>query len=132
MRVQSGWLQVRFTESGGEVGVWPLGHPGWACTPPTHTHTLTPRQEHPGTLLKFPDLSFLRMRRTALKGLLRELPLWVSRLRAQLVSMRTRVRSLALLSELRNWHCCELWCRLQTQLICACGLGRQLQLRFNP
>ena len=27
-----------------------------------------------------------------------------------------RVRSLALLSGLRMWHCCELWCRLQMQL----------------
>ena len=30
--------------------------------------------------------------------------------------MRTWVRSLALLSGLRIWHCCELWCRLQMQL----------------
>ena len=28
--------------------------------------------------------------------------------------MRLRVRSLALLSGLRIWCCCELWCRLQT------------------
>ena len=25
--------------------------------------------------------------------------------------MRTQVQSLALLSGLRIWHCCELWCR---------------------
>ena len=31
-------------------------------------------------------------------------------------SMRTQVQSLALLSELRIWHCCELWCRSQTRL----------------
>ena len=31
-------------------------------------------------------------------------------------AMRLQVRSLALLSELRICHCCELWCRLQTQL----------------
>ena len=31
-------------------------------------------------------------------------------------SMRVRVRSLALLSGLRIWHCSELWCRSQTQL----------------
>ena len=30
--------------------------------------------------------------------------------------MRLRVQSLALLSGLRIWRCCELWCRLQTQL----------------
>ena len=30
--------------------------------------------------------------------------------------MRTRVQSLALLSGLRIWCCCELWCRLQIQL----------------
>ena len=30
--------------------------------------------------------------------------------------MRLLVRSLALLSELRIWHCRELWCRLQTCL----------------
>ena len=30
--------------------------------------------------------------------------------------MRLRVRSLALLSGLRIWHCHELWCRLQTRL----------------
>ena len=31
-------------------------------------------------------------------------------------SMRTRVWSLASLSGLRIWSCCELWCRLQTRL----------------
>ena len=30
--------------------------------------------------------------------------------------MRTKVRSLALLSGLRNQHCHKLWCRLQTRL----------------
>ena len=35
----------------------------------------------------------------------------------ELVTMRLRVRSLASFSGwLRIWHCCELWCRLQTQL----------------
>ena len=34
----------------------------------------------------------------------------------QLVSMRLRVRSLALLSGLRIHCCCELWCRSQIQL----------------
>ena len=33
-----------------------------------------------------------------------------------LVSMRTQVRSLTPLSELRILHCHELWCRLKMQL----------------
>ena len=33
-----------------------------------------------------------------------------------LASIRTQVQSLASLSELRIWHCGELWCRLQTWL----------------
>lgn len=33
-----------------------------------------------------------------------------------LASMRTQVQSLASLSGLEIWHCCELWCRLQTWL----------------
>ena len=41
----------------------------------------------------------------------KELPLWPRRLRTQLVSMRMRVWSLALLSGLRIWLCRELWCR---------------------
>ena len=40
-----------------------------------------------------------------------EFPSWLSGQRTQLVSMRTRVQSLALLSGLRIWCCCELWCR---------------------
>ena len=34
----------------------------------------------------------------------------------RLLSMRMQVRSLASLSELRIWHCCEQWCRSQTWL----------------
>ena len=45
-----------------------------------------------------------------------ELPMWLSGLQTQQVSMKTRVRSLALLSGLRIWHCCELWCRSQMRL----------------
>ena len=33
-----------------------------------------------------------------------------------LASMGMQVRSLALLSGLRIWNCCELWCKLQTRL----------------
>ena len=43
-------------------------------------------------------------------------PLWLSRLRTRLASMRTWVRSLALLSGLTIRCCCKLWCRLQTRL----------------
>ena len=45
-----------------------------------------------------------------------EFPLWLSSNRPKLVSMRIRVQSLALLSELRIQHCCELWCKVPTQL----------------
>ena len=45
-----------------------------------------------------------------------EFPLWLSSKRTQLVSMRTRVQSLALLIGLRIWLCCELWYRSQMQL----------------
>jgi len=34
----------------------------------------------------------------------------------QLGTMRLQVQSLASLTELRIWHCHELWCRLQMQL----------------
>ena len=43
-------------------------------------------------------------------------------LQTQLVSMRTRVPSMAPLSELRSWHGCG----------CGCGVGQQLQLGFDP
>ena len=45
-----------------------------------------------------------------------EFPLWLSGLRNQLVSMRMQVRSLALLSGLRIWHCLELLCSSQMWL----------------
>ena len=45
-----------------------------------------------------------------------EFPLWLSRLRTWLVSMRMWVWSLASLSELRIWCCHELWYRWQTRL----------------
>ena len=41
---------------------------------------------------------------------------WLSSLRTQLVSMRIWIWSLALLSVLRIWRCCELWCRSQMRL----------------
>ena len=42
--------------------------------------------------------------------------LWLSSLRIQLVSKRTRVRSVASFSELMIWRCFKLWHRSQTQL----------------
>ena len=51
-----------------------------------------------------------------------------------LVSMRLQVQCLASLSGLRIRRCRELWCRRQAQIphCCGCGVGRQLQLWFNP
>ena len=45
-----------------------------------------------------------------------EFPLWLSGFRPRLVSMRTRLWSLASLSGLNIRHCHELWCRSQMQL----------------
>ena len=45
-----------------------------------------------------------------------EFPSWLSRNKSDLVSTRTQVRSLALLSRLRIRRCRELWCRSQTRL----------------
>ena len=42
--------------------------------------------------------------------------MWLSGNKSDLVTMRIWVQSLALLSGLRIWHCCELWCRLPTLL----------------
>ena len=43
-------------------------------------------------------------------------PIVAQQKRIQLGTMRLWVRSLALPSGLRIWHCHELWCRSQTQL----------------
>ena len=43
--------------------------------------------------------------------------------------MRTKVRSLALLSGLRIRCCCELWYRSQIWCCCGCGIGQQVQLQ---
>ena len=45
-----------------------------------------------------------------------DVPVVAQRKRIWLASLRTKVRSLALLGGLRIWHCCELWCRLQIRL----------------
>ena len=62
-----------------------------------------------------------------------------------LVSMRIWVQSLASLNGLRIWHCCKLWCRLQTRLgsrvamaVASCsshwtpGLGTSICCRWGP
>ena len=53
---------------------------------------------------------------TLKKRCVQELPLWLRGLPIRLAPMRTWVQSLAPLSELRIWHCRELWCRSQTRL----------------
>ena len=66
---------------------------------------------------------------------LQELLLWLSALRTWLVSMGIGVWSLALLSGLGIWRCQELWLKSNKAWIlcfCGCGVGRQLQLQFDP
>ena len=46
----------------------------------------------------------------------RGIPIVVQQKGIQLGTMRLQVQSLASLTELRIWHCHELWCRLQMQL----------------
>ena len=52
-----------------------------------------------------------------------EFQLCLSGLRAQLVSMRMAVHSVALLNGLRVWHCSKLWYRLQIQLESKVAVG---------
>ena len=63
-------------------------------------------------------------------------PLWLSRLGADRVSVRTWVPSLALLGGLRIWHCCKLQHGSQMWLwiphCCGCGTGWQLPLQLDP
>ena len=59
---------------------------------------------------------------------LQEFPLWLSRLRTQLVSMRMQDQRLALFSGLRIWHCCKVLCRSQMWLGSGVAVGWQLQL----
>ena len=61
----------------------------------------------------------LREKRNSYNLLIRNkvgVPVLVQRKQIQLGTMRLWVRSLASLSGLRIRCCCELWCRLQTQL----------------
>ena len=50
------------------------------------------------------------------KGYVWGVPIVARLEQTQLVSMRMQILSLALLSGLKMRCCCELWCRLQTQL----------------
>ena len=60
-----------------------------------------------------------------------EIPLWLSGLGTQ--DSFWQFQPLALLSELRIWHCRELQCRWQIGLdLVGCGIGQQLQLKFDP
>ena len=61
-----------------------------------------------------------------------ELPLWLTGLRTQMVSVRRQVQFLASLSGLRIWHCHKLWHRSKIQHYCGCGIGQQLQPQFSP
>ena len=73
----------------------------------------------------------LYVKYTSIKKKKMELPLWLSGLRTQLVSLRMQVQSLALISWL-GIHCChELWCSSQIQLrsdLVVADIGLQLQL----
>ena len=51
-----------------------------------------------------------------MSGKYREFLLWLSWLRTRLVAIRLWVQSLAPVSELKIWHCRELWYRSQTWL----------------
>ena len=51
-----------------------------------------------------------------IRNLIRGVPIVAQWKQIQLASMRTHVRSLALLSGFRIQHCPELWCRSQTWL----------------
>ena len=68
-------------------------------------------------------LSFLslilsgKVNRTCHIRTVREFPLWLSRLRTPLISLRMQVQSLALLSGSKIQHCWERLCRLQTRLL---------------
>ena len=65
---------------------------------------------------------------TLIKNHLREFPLWLTGLRAQLVSMRMQVWSLALLSGLRIQCCHKLWCRSRMLL----GSRTSICCRYGP
>ena len=63
----------------------------------------------------------------------RELPLWLSGLRTQLVSMRIRVQSLASLSRLTIWRCYKLQYSLKMWLGShGCGVGRSCSSNSTP
>ena len=72
---------------------------------------------------------------------LKRVPIVAQWKQIQLVSMRIQVRSLALLSGLRIWRCCELWHRLAvaaliqplaSELPYAIGAGLKSKKKTNP
>ena len=66
------------------------------------------------------DLDYAGPIRTFKKVIMEEVPVVAQRKQIRLGTMKLRVRSLALLSGLRIWHCC------------GCGVGQQQQLRLDP
>ena len=89
------------------------------------------RAPAPAASLKFSGFSLTQIfLKKTLKNL--KFPLWLSSKGPGLLPMRMRVQSLALLSGLRIWHCCELWYRSQMWLRSGITVGRQLQLQFDP
>ena len=52
----------------------------------------------------------------------------IGSLRTQDSIQRMQVWSLALLSVLRIWHYCKLWCRYRPWIQCGCGCGIDQQL----
>ena len=73
----------------------------------SHTHTHTHAHIHTRIL--------------TLQGM--EIPSWLSGYHIQLGTMRLQVRSLASLSGLMIWPCCELWCKSQTELRSGVGMA---------
>ena len=59
-------------------------------------------------------------------------PLWLSKLRIWLVSVRMQVQSLTSLSGLRIWHCHKLQCRLQIQLGSTVAVAQDSSCSSDP
>ena len=74
---------------------------------------------------------------TVFEKVVGEFPVVAQRKRIRLGAMKLQVRFLALLSGLRIWRCCDLWCRSKMRLgsgaaVAGTYAGRQLKLRFDP
>ena len=66
--------------------------------------------------MSIPPKIIHRTKATPIQIPMAEFSSWFSGYQTPLGSTRMQVRFLALLSGLRIWRCCELWCRFQTQL----------------